>query len=102
MAYSNLYDLATDAVFLKQVTVAMMSQCAVVLTEAATVAGHTPRANLAVTVLQNPTTYQAKFAFAVITQAGITPTTVPSTVADSAVQTAVATVWNAMAGYFIQ
>lgn len=102
MAYSNLYDLATDAVFLKQVLVAMMSQCAVVLTEAATVAGHTPRATLDVNVLQNPTVYQSKFAFAVITQAGITPTTVPSTVSDANVQTAVAAVWNAVAGYFVQ
>lgn len=102
MAYSNLYDLATDSVFLKQITVAIMAQCAVVLTEAATVAGHTPRANLAVSVLQNPPLFQSKFAFAVITQAGITPTTVPSTVADAAVQAAIAAVWNAMAGYFNQ
>lgn len=100
MAYTNLYDLSVDATFLKQVLVAMMAQCAVVLTEAATVAGHTPRANFAVSVLANPTVYQAKFAFAVITQAGITPTTVPSTVPDANVQAAVATVWNAMAGYF--
>jgi hypothetical protein len=55
----------------------MMTQCAAVLTEAATVAGHTPRATLAVQVINNPTVYQAKFAFAVITQGGITPTTVP-------------------------
>jgi hypothetical protein len=102
MAYSNLYDLAADATFLKQVLVAMMNQCATVLTEAATVAGHTPRAVLAVSVLQAPTTYQAKFAFAIITQGGITPQTVPSTVPDANVQTAVATVWNAMAGYFNQ
>jgi hypothetical protein len=100
MAYSNSYDLSVDATFLKQVLVAMMNQCATVLSEAATVAGHTPRANLAVAVINNPTAYQAKFAFAVITQGGITPTTVPSTVVDSAVQTAVAAVWNAMAGYF--
>lgn len=101
MAYTNLYDLSTDAAFLKQVLVAVMLQCATVLNEAATIAGHTVRANLAVAVLQNPPFYQAKFAFAVITQAGITPTTVPSTVADAAVQTAVSVVWNAMAGYFI-
>lgn len=100
MAYTNLADLATDAAFLKQVLVAMMQQCAVVLTEAPTVAGHTPRATLAVGVLNAPTVYQAKFAYAVITQAGITPTTTPSTVPDANVQTAVATVWNAMAGYF--
>lgn len=100
MAYTNLYDLSTDTTFLKQVLVAMMSQCATVLTEAATIAGHGLRSQLAVAVLNNAPSYQSKFAFAVITQAGITPTTVPSTVADSAVQTAVATVWNAMAGYF--
>ncbi len=100
MPYPALYDLSTDTTFLKQVLVAMMTQCAVVLTEAATVAGHTPRANLAVAVLNNPTVYQSKFAFAVITQGGITPQTVPSTVPDANVQTAVATVWNAMAGYY--
>ena len=100
MAYSNLYDLATDSTFLKQILVATMNQCATVLTEAASTAGHTPRAELAVAVLQNPTSFNAKFAFAVITQAGITPTTVPSTVADSAIQTAFAAIWNAEAGYF--
>lgn len=101
MAYSNQYDLATDSLFLKQVLVAMMAQCAVVLgSEAVGTAGHTVRAAFAASVLQNPTVYQARFAFAVITQAGITPTTVPSTVPDANVQTAVAAVWNAMAGYF--
>lgn len=100
MAYTNQYDLAVDATFLKQVLVAMMAQCAVVLTEAATVAGHGKRSDLAVSVLQNAPTYQSRFAFAVITQGGIAPTTVPSTVPDTNVQTAVATVWNAMAGYF--
>lgn len=98
--YTNLCDLATDTVFLKQVLVAMMSQCATVLTEAPTVAGHGKRADLAVQVLQNAPAYQTRFAFAVITQGGITPQTVPSTVADAAVQTAVGVVWNAMAGYF--
>lgn len=100
MAYTNLYDLSTDATFLKQILVAMMGQCAVVLTEAPTVAGHTLRANLGIAVLNNPPSYQSRFAFAVITQGGITPTTVPSTVADSAIQTAVSNVWNAMSGYF--
>ena len=100
MAYSNLYDLATDTVFQKQVVVAAMNQCATVLTEAASTAGHTPRAQLAVAVLENPTAYQNKFSFAIITQAGITPTTVPSTVPDSAIQTAIAAIWNAEAGYF--
>lgn len=100
MPYSNLYDLSTDSVFLKQVLVAMMAQCAVVLTEAVTVAGHIMRSDLAVQVLQNAPAYQTRFAFAVITQAGITPTTVPSTVPDANVQTAVGVVWNAVAGYY--
>lgn len=100
MAYPARYDLSTDATFLKQILVAMMNYCATVLGEAATVAGHGKRSDLAIAVLQNPTTYQAKFAFAAITQAGITPETVPSTVADAAVLTAVQAVWNAMAGYY--
>jgi hypothetical protein len=100
MSYQQSYDLAVDAVFLKQILVAMMNQCATVLTEANTVAGHLLRCQLAAAVIKSPSAYQPQFAFAAITQGGITPVTVPSTVADSAVQTAVASVWNAMAGFF--
>lgn len=100
MAYEARYNLATDSVFLKQILVAMMNYCATVLTEATNTTAHRERTALAATVLQNPTLYQAKFAFAAITQAGITPEAVPSTVADAAVLAAVTAVWNAMAGYF--
>lgn len=100
MSYPQSYDLAVDAIFMKQVLVAMLTQCATVLTEPTTTAGHTPRCQLAAQVIKTPTSFQPQFAFAVITQGGITPLTVPSTVADAAVQTAVAAVWNAMAGYF--
>jgi hypothetical protein len=100
MSYQQNYDLAVDSVFMKQVLIAMLNQAATVLSEATTTAGHTARAQLAAAVAKNPTNLQAAFAYAVQTQAGITPLTVPSTVADSAVQTAVAAVWNAIAGYF--
>lgn len=99
-AYTNLYDLSIDSTFLKQIATAMMNQCAVVLTEPVTTAGHGLRATLAISVINNPPAFQSRFAFAAITQGGITPQTVPSTVPDANVQTAIAAVWNAMAGYF--
>jgi hypothetical protein len=100
MSYTQQFALATDATFLQQVLVAMMNQCATVLTEAAATAGHGLRAALAVKVINSPTGLQQQFAYAIITQGGITPLTTPSTVTDAAVQAAVAAVWNAIAGYF--
>lgn len=101
MPYAAQYDLATDATFLKQILIAMMNQCAVVLSESAATAGHPERTLYAVQVIANPTAFSPKVAFAVMTQAGIVPQTVPSTVTDAAVQAAVAAVWSAMAGYFV-
>lgn len=98
--YTQQFTLAQDTVFQGQVMVAMLTAATQIMAEANTVAGHSARASFAVQVLANPTKFQPILAFAVVTQGGITPLTVPSTVADSALQTAMNSIWNAEAGYF--
>lgn len=102
--YTQQYVLSQDTVFLGQVSVAMLQAAANVMTEAATVAGHIQRAGLAIQVIQNPTKWQPVVALLIAAQNNnpMTPLTVPSTVADSLIQTAVNAQWSNMAGYFVQ
>lgn len=102
--YTQQAALAVDGVFQGQVMVAMLQTSANVMTEAVTVAGHTQRASFAIRVIQNPTIWNPIIAALLASQANnpMTPLTVPSTVADTLVQTACDAQWGNMAGYFKQ
>lgn len=102
--YTQQYTLSQDATFQGQVTVAMIQTCANSMTEAATIAGHVQRMGLCVQVLQNPTKYTPIFSVVLASQANnpMTPLTVPSTVADSLIQSASDAQLTNIAGYFKQ
>lgn len=101
--YTQQYALSTDATFQGQVMVAMLQAAANVLGEA-TSGPHAQRAQFAIQVIQNPTKWQPIIAFLIASQSNnpMTPLTVPSTVTDTLVQTAVNAQWSNMAGYFQQ
>jgi hypothetical protein len=102
--YTQQFALSTDTVFQGQINVAMLQAAANVMSEAVTTTGHAVRASFATQVIQNPTKWQPIVAYLVAAQSNnpMTPLTVPSTVADSLVQTAVNAQWSNMAGYFAQ
>lgn len=102
--YTQQFALATDSVFQGQVLVAMLQTSANVMTENVTIAGHTTRASFAKLVIQNPTFWQPIIAFLIASQSNnpMTPLTVPSTVADSLIQTAMDAQWGNISGYFKQ
>lgn len=102
--YTQQAALAVDGVFQGQVMVAMLQTSANVMTEAVTIAGHLQRAAFAVRVMQNPTIWNPILASLLASQSNnpMTPLTVPSTVADSLVQTAMDAQWSNIAGYFKQ
>lgn len=102
--YTQQFALSQDSTFTGQISVAMLQAAANVMTEAATVAGHAQRTSFAVQVIQNPTKWQPVVALLIAAQVNnpMTPLTVPSTVADALIQTAVNAQWSNMAGYFVQ
>lgn len=102
--YTQQFALGADSTFQGQVAVAMQISAANVMTENATIAGHVQRAQFAAQVIQNPTKWNPVIAqlLAAQTNNAMTPLTVPSTVADSLVQTACDAQWSNMAGYFKQ
>jgi hypothetical protein len=102
--YTQQLALAQDATFQGQVMVAMLQTCANAMTEAVTITGHLQRMSLCTQVLQNPTKWQPIYAFLLASQSNnpMTPLTVPSTVADTLVQTASDAQLSNIAGYFKQ
>lgn len=102
--YTQQVALAQDPTFQGQVLVAEIVTAANVMTEAVTVAGHTQRATFARQVLQDPTKWNQTLAFMLAGQANnpMTPLTVPSTVADTLVQSAMDAQWSNVSGYFKQ
>lgn len=102
--YTQQFALGSDSTFQGQVMVAMLQTSANVMTEAATVAGHVQRTTFAVRVIQNPTFWNPIIALLLASQANnpMTPLTVPSTVTDSLVQTAMDAQWSNISGYFKQ
>lgn len=99
--YTQQAALAADATFQGQVEVAMVISCANVMTEAVTVAGHLLRTNFCGQVLQNPAKWQPIYSFVLAAQSNnpMTPLTVPSTVADTLIQTASDAQISNIAGY---
>lgn len=102
--YTQQLALAQDATFQGQVMVAMLQTCANAMTEAVTITGHLQRMALCTQIVQNPTKWQPVYAFLLAAQSNnpMTPLTVPSTVADSLVQTASDAQLSNIAGYFKQ
>lgn len=102
--YTQQFVLGGDSTFQGQVMVAMLQTSANVMTEAVTVAGHVQRTQFAVKVIQNPTFWNPILSQLLAAQNNnpMTPLTVPSTVADSLVQTAMDAQWANLAGYFKQ
>lgn len=103
--YTQQALLAVDATFQGQITVGMLQTAANVLgAEAITVAGHSIRAAFAIQVIQNPTHWQPIVAAYIASQSNVpmTPLTVPSTVADTLIQSAMNAQWSALSGYFAQ
>lgn len=100
--YGQQWTLSQDSTFQSQVTVAMVQTCANAMTEAATISGHVQRMAICAQVLQNPTKWSPVWAIVVASQANnpMTPLTVPSTVADSLIQTASDAQLSNIAGYF--
>ena len=102
--YTQQYALATDTTFTGQVLVAMVQAAANVMGEATSTAGHFERAQFATQVLQNPTKWQPIVSMLLASQSNnpMTPLTVPSTVADSLIQTAMNAQFSNVAGYYGQ
>jgi hypothetical protein len=102
--YTQQAALAVDGVFQGQVLVAMLQASANVMTEAVTIAGHRERAAFATQIIQTPTKWQPIVSMLLASQSNnpMTPLTVPSTVADTLIQTAVNAQFSNLAGYFSQ
>lgn len=102
--YTQQFALGNDSTFQGQVMVAMLQTAANVMTESATVAGHVQRTLFAVRVIQNPTFWNPIIAILIASQNNnaMTPLTVPSTVTDTLVQTAMDAQWSNISGYFKQ
>jgi hypothetical protein len=102
--YTQQYTLSQDATFQGQVEVAMITTCAFDMTEAATIVGHVQRMALCQRILQNPSLWTPIYAVVLASQSNnpMTPLTVPSTVADTLVQTASDAQLTNVAGYYKQ
>jgi len=102
--YTQQYTLSQDATFQGQVTVAMIQSCANAMTEAATIAGHQQRMALCTQVLRNPSKWTGIWSIVLASQSNnpMTPLTVPSTVADTLIQSASDAQLTNIAGYYKQ
>lgn len=102
--YDQQYNLSQDSVFQHQVMVASIQTSVAVLAEAATVSGHLSRASFAAVVIKDPQKWAPIISIVIASQSNnpMTPVTVPSTVADTLIQTAMNAQWTNMSGYFAQ
>jgi hypothetical protein len=95
MAYAADFALSTNVAFLNQVQMSMAKAAVSISNEARTLHATVDekRNKLAFLVLTNPTVYISQFAIAAIEAAGLsgTPT-------DAQVDSAITSVWNAIAG----
>lgn len=104
MSYTQQIALGNDGVFQGQVQVAMLQAAANIMSEAVTTQGHLQRAQFATKVIQAPLVWTPIISQLIAAQSNnpMAPLTVPSTVADALIQTAVNAQWSNMAGYFAQ
>lgn len=101
-SYTQQFALGGDSTFQGQIQVAMIITAANVMSEVVTTTGHVERASFAAQVLQNPAKWTPILSYVIASQTNnpMTPVTVPSTVADSLIQTAMDAQWTNVAGYF--
>jgi hypothetical protein len=94
MAYSDDFTLANNTSFQNQVLMSMVKAAVAISSEAANAKINvgTKRNSLANAVLNNPSQYVTRFAFACV-ETGLTGTPI-----DSSVDIAVSSVWNGIAG----
>jgi hypothetical protein len=83
---------AVDPLFVARITESMAEAAVAIYAEPPATAGHATRASFANAVLRYPAQYAASFAQAVVTQG------VDQTSTDAQINTAIASVWNALAG----
>lgn len=102
--YTQQFALGQDSTFQGQIAVAMQISAANVMTEAVTVSGHVQRAQFAKQVIQAPTIWNPIIAQFIAAQTNnpMTPLTLPSTVTDTLVQTAMDAQFGNMSGYYKQ
>lgn len=101
--YVEAITLAKDSTFIDRIVGAVAKAGLAIMAEGPNVAGHLQRCQIATQVLQNPDTWKQKFAYAVVMSSSILGLTTPLTATnptDVQLDTAVASVWNAVAGYF--
>lgn len=92
MAYTDEFALAMDPVFVSRVRMSMINAATQIQSESPQTTDHANRAQLALAAIRDSATFANIFAFTIVTQPGIT-----SGSTDAAIDTAVATVWNAVA-----
>jgi hypothetical protein len=92
MSLATQFAAANDVTFQNLIQAAIVQQAIAITSELVSVANHSNRVKLATNVLLSPTTYVSDFAQAVASQA------IDKTATDAAILTAVASVWNAIAG----
>lgn len=85
--------LSADETFIARVQQSMITQAITVATEAGNTPGHGDRMALAVNCLRAPRDNSKRFAIAVATQVNNQSPT------DAVINTAVAAIWNAFAGF---
>lgn len=103
-SYTQQFALGADSTFQGQVMVAMLQTAGTVLNETAGTNGHNSRGLFAQKVIQNPTFWNPIVSVVIAAQTGnpMTPLTVPSTVSDTLIQTAMDAQWSNLSGYFKQ
>jgi hypothetical protein len=101
--YSEAFTYSTDTTFIGRVVESMLKAAEAIMAEASTTAGHKERCALALQVLQNPDSWKQKFAYAVCATPTILGLISPLTATnptDAQIDTAISSIWSAMAGYF--
>ena len=94
MALHDQWNIATDDSFKRRVQIAMLNAAIAISSEATVTPNHTNRANYAKAVLNDPEHYMPLFSLAVTAN----DATLTATSPDAAINAAVASVWNALAG----
>ncbi len=94
MALHDQWNIATDDSFKRRVQIAMLNAAIAISSEATATPNHTNRANYAKAVLNDPERYMPLFSLAICAF----DATLTSASPDASINTAVASVWNALAG----
>lgn len=102
--YVEAITLAKDSTFIDRIVGAVAKAALAIMAEGSNTSGHQQRCQIATQVLQNPDTWKQKFAYAVAMSSTVLGLTTPLTATnptDVQLDSAVSSVWNAVAGYFV-